>query len=208
MNFWLESKSPPLTWSIIRLYLVVILSSFVAANDTESMRIKILNQIEEWGYDRQYKEFHFVVTSRPEYPLNFTEDQLEQLDKTNILEDSVFEDSFFAYVDFIQQALYIAHEEAPIYSLVKVHVWLSRGNHFLIQCDEFVDFEQTQNSQMNALCSLQTMQKFMPITDNVIFEFKAIDCLDKDVKAAWENDELYESLCSYIPKSSKHTVQD
>ena len=54
----------------------------------------------------------------------------------NVLDDDLFETSYYANVNFIQQALYIANEEAPLYSLIKVHILLSRGNHFLIQCDE------------------------------------------------------------------------
>ena len=38
----------------------------------------------------------------------------------------------------------------------------------------------------------------MPISDNVVFEFKAMPCHDEDLKENWGDDEMYDALCSNV----------
>lgn len=125
-----------------------------------------------------------------------------------LLDGDFFDVNYFAFISFIQQALYLTNELAPYYAYVTVHIWLSRGNHYLIQCDELVDFSEVQNKNKNALCSLGAMQKFMPITDNVIYEFKALGCDDIFLKESWGDDQLFESLCSYVTYPTQEPVEN
>lgn len=62
---------------------------------------------------------------------------------------------------------YFVNRWVPNYTKLHVIVYIKKGNHFFIQCDDKVAVDDDDELRSNVLCSLDSLQKIMPRSDNV-----------------------------------------